>query len=106
MSAPIVVHVGRTTKVTVSLGVDVSGDTITSQVRKDKNSSSTLIANWAVSPLTDGQDGEIVLTMDDAVTSLITAKKGYMDLKRVSGGEPISVFNEPLEVHFRGVVSA
>ena len=28
-----------------------------------------------------------------------------MDLKRVSGGEPLAIFDKPLEVVFQGVVT-
>jgi hypothetical protein len=54
----------------------------------------------------DGTDGKLILTLDDSDTNAITASSGYMDLKRVSGGEPIPVFDKPLEVVFRGSVTA
>lgn len=102
----VVVHKGGTVIVTVGLGYDVSNDTITSQIRVDKDRTSALIATWDVSFATDGEDGELVLTLDDSVTSAITHAKGYMDMKRVAGGEPIYVFDEPLEVLFKETVTA
>lgn len=105
MSNEVVVYKGRTTVTTVSLGVDVSGDTITSQIRSEPDISAPLIASWVVTFATDGTDGELILTMDDTITSQIKVNSGYMDLKRVSGTEPIPVFDRPLEVVFRGSVT-
>lgn len=102
----IIVHKGRTTIVPVSLGFDVSNDTITSEIREGRNSDSTLIATWIVAFETDGTDGEIVLTLENEVSAEITKATGYMDLKRVTGGEPVSIFDEPLEVLFKDVVTA
>lgn len=102
----VLVPRGRTVVVPVSLGFDVSQDTITSEIRVEKNPSSVLIAIWAVSFATDGTDGEILLTLDNDITSVITNSVGYMDLKRVAGGEPLSIFNEPLEVLFVNTVTA
>lgn len=101
----VIVHKGRTNVVQVSLGFDVSQDIFTSEIRVAKNSSSDLIAAWVVTFETDGRDGELILTLDDSVTTLITQSVGYMDLKRVSGGEPLPVFDEPLEVLFTNVVT-
>ncbi len=101
----VVVDKGRTVILPVSLGFDVSQDTITSEIRVSKSSTSTLIATWVVSFTTNGTDGELILTLDDSVTTSITQSVGYMDLKRVAGGEPLSIFNEPLEVVFNNVVT-
>lgn len=106
MSNKIIVHKGRTNTVQVFLGYDVSDDEITSEIRSEPTLESTLIATWAVSFLTDGTDGKLVLSLDDTVTTGITANSGYMDLKRVVGTEPVPVFDEPLEVVFRGAVTA
>lgn len=102
----ILVPKGRTVVVPVSLGFDVSGDTITSQIRLDKNQASTLIATWVVTFATDGTDGELLLTLDNSITAAITQSSGHMDLKRISGGEPLSILNEPLEVLFVNTVTA
>jgi len=101
----VIVYKGRTVIVPVSLGFDVSGDTITSEIREGKDSASDLIAEWDVTFDSDGTDGEIVLTLDNSVTSLIDKTTGYMDLKRVTAGEPINVFDEPLEVLFKNTVT-
>ncbi len=105
MSNEIVVHKGRTNVVTVSLGVNVSLDTFTSEIRTEPNSDAPLIAEWDVTFATNGTDGELVLTLDDLVTSQIKVNSGFMDLKRVSGTEPIPVFDRALEVTFRGSVT-
>lgn len=101
----LTVYKGRRNIVPVSLGMDVSGDTITSQIRVDQNPDSDLIATWDVSFAGDGTDGELLLVMDDSVSSVIEKPKGYMDIKRVSGGEPFQVFDKPLEVLFQNVVT-
>lgn len=100
------VYKNRVTKLPVSLGYDVSQDTITSEIRTGKSLDSDLIATWNVSFITDGTDGELLLTIDVSESSAIEEDSGYMDLKRVTEGSPISVFNEPLNVVFQEVVTA
>jgi len=101
----IIVHKGRTVIVPVSLGYDVSTDVITSQIRAEKDPASALIATWVVTFKTDGVDGEIILTLDNVITAAIVKSTGYMDLKRVTGGEPVNVFDDPLEVLFKDTVT-
>ncbi len=105
MSNEVVVFKGRTNIVTVSLGVNVSTDTFKSEIRTEPEGTAPLIATWAIAFAANGVDGELVLTLDDSVTSLITANNGYMDLKRTSAGQPVPVFDRPLEVTFRGSVT-
>lgn len=101
----VTVYKGRTTLLRVSLGYDVSNDTITSEIRVDPNRESELIASWNVSFETDGADGELILTIDDSVSDLIDRNDGYMDLKRVTGGQPVPVFDIPLQVLFKDTVT-
>lgn len=98
----LVVYKNRTNTVPVSLGIDVSADTLTSEIR---SSTGVLIATWTVSFAGDGSDGELILTLDNAVTSAITHPTGLMDIKRVSAGEPLPVFERALEVEFRDQVT-
>jgi hypothetical protein len=105
MAGPIKVYKGRTVKLPVQLPYDVSQDTITSQIRKSKSRASLLIATWQVSFRSDGRDGKLDFILDDSVTSLITAQYGYMDILRVSGGEPYSVLDDPIMVEFKSVVT-
>lgn len=105
MSNQVIVHKGRTNVVPVNLGFDVSADAFTSEIRAEPTSDSLLIATWVVSFVNTGADGRLLLRMDDTVTNQITASSGYMDLKRVTAGEPVSVFDKPLEVLFRGTVT-
>lgn len=102
----VIVHKGRTVVLPVSLGFDVSEDTITSEIREGKSHTSDLIGTWVVTYVTDGTDGEVILTLDDSVTAGITQATGFMDIKRITGGEPVSVFDEPLEVLFEDVITA
>jgi hypothetical protein len=101
----LIVYRKRTMVVPLELGFDVSADTLTSEIREKASTSAPLIATWTVSFLTDGVDGKCLLTLDDSITSTITQKKGYMDVKRVTGGEPIPL-GDPIEVEFRDVVTA
>lgn len=106
MSNAVIVYVGRTNIIPVSLGIDVSDDTITSEIRETKDPESELIATWVVTNATDGVDGEILLTLDDSDSAEITHIRGYMDLKRVTGSEPVPVFRDPLDVIFQKGVTA
>jgi hypothetical protein len=105
MSNQLVVHKGRTNTVIVNMGIDVSGEDLYSQIRTEPELDATLIADWDVSFLTDGVDGKLVLVLDDTITSEIAEQGGYMDVLRISGGEPVPVFDRPLEVVFRGTVT-
>lgn len=104
MANVVVVHKGRTVKLSVNLGFD-SSDTFTSEIRALPDRASTLIATWTVTNVQTAP-ASFDLVLDDALTAAITAKSGYMDLKRISGGQPIDVFDRPLEVEFRGTVTA
>lgn len=101
----IVVYKNRTNVLSVSLGSDVSADTFTSEIREKVGVASPLIATWDVAFLTDGTDGELVLTLDDSELVAVTQKAGYMDIKRTSGGEPYEVF-PPIKVKLVEVVTA
>ncbi|MET0786322.1 MAG: hypothetical protein ABWY25_06410 [Paenisporosarcina sp.] len=105
MSSKIIVHKGRTNILTVSLGINVSADTIRSQIRSEPNQESPLIAEWLVTFKTTGADGELILRLDDNETRQIKANSGYMDILRITGSEPVPVFDQPLEVSFRGTVT-
>jgi hypothetical protein len=88
------------------MGIDVSNDTITSEIRSEPTQEAPLLATWAVAFVTDGTDGKLILTLDNTFTEQIAANSGFMDLKRVlPSGEPVAVFDKPLEVTFRGTVT-
>jgi hypothetical protein len=106
MSNEVVVHKSRTNVLSVYLGTDVSADTITSEIRSQPDVAAPLICTWTVVKTNGGADGELTLTLDNTITGQITAAGGYMDLKRIKAGEPIPVFDKPLEVVFRGAVTA
>jgi hypothetical protein len=105
MSNQVIVHKGRTNTLLVDLGINVSADTITSEIRSEPNSDAAFIATWVVTKVDGGVNGELIFTLDDTFTSQISANSGYMDVKRVSNGEPVPVFDKPLEVVFRGTVT-
>lgn len=106
MSTAIIVHKGRTNTVAVDLGIDVSADTLTSEVRAQPEQDASLIMTWTVTKVGGGTTGELLLTVDDSVTVGIKENSGYMDIKRVTGGQPVPLFDTPLEVEFRGTVTA
>jgi hypothetical protein len=103
--ADIIVYKNRRNELAVNLGTDVSADTFASEIREKASTTSPLIATWSVGFKTDGVDGELVLTLDDSALSAIVHKTGYMDIKRISGGEPYAVF-PPVKVVFKDVVTA
>lgn len=105
MSNTVVVHKGRTNTIIVNMGIDISSDTFTSEIRSEPSVEAPLLATWTVTFLTTGTDGKLKLVLDDVVTAQVLASSGYMDLKRVTAGEPVPVFDRPLEVVFRGTVT-
>jgi hypothetical protein len=106
MSNKVIVHKGRTNTLIINMGIDISERIITSEIRSEPTVESPLLATWTVTFVTNGTDGKLKLMLDDLATSQIDASSGYMDLKRVVAGEAISVFDTPLEVSFRGTVTA
>lgn len=106
MASELRIYKDRTNIIPVDLGFDVSLDTITGEIRTDKNMESDLLATWDVSFETDGTDGKLILTLDDSVLGEIEVKIGWTDLKRVSGGEPLPVFDDPIKVRFKDSVTA
>jgi hypothetical protein len=96
----IVVHRGRTVVVPVSVSYDLSGSTITSDIRKTRKASSDLIASWDVSFVTNGFDGDFLLTLLHDVTETIVDEIGYMDIKRVIDGTPTNIIDTPIQVMF------
>jgi len=104
MSNEVIVHKGRTNTLEIRLGYDATGDIFTSQIRTQPSQDAQLIAEWSVNAANIA-DGILLLTLDDSITSVIEEVSGYMDLKRYSGGQPIAVFDKPLEVLFRGSVT-
>lgn len=106
MSGEVIVYKHRNNIVTVDLGIDVSLDTITSEIRSEPEIDAVLLATWTVSYATDGSDGKLLLTLSGTLSGQVVASSGWMDLKRVTGGETVPVFDKPLEVIFRGAVTA
>jgi hypothetical protein len=105
MTDRVIVHKNRTNKLTVNLGMDITGDTITSEVRTQEDPESDLLMAWIVTVI-DAPTGELEILVDDATTAQIEVDRGYMDFKRVSSGEPLPVMDKPLEVEFRNTVTA
>lgn len=106
MGNKVIVHKNRTNTLIVDLGMDVSASTFTSEIRAEQDHESDLLATWVVSFTSSGTDGRLTLVLDNVITGQIEVDHGYMDLKRVAAGEPIPVFDRPLEVEFRGTVTA
>jgi hypothetical protein len=104
MANELVIHKSRTNVITVNLGIDVTGETLTSEIRTQPEVDAPLVATFVVAVI-DADTGELTLTLDNTAAGSVTVDFGYMDIKRVSGGEPLSVFDRPLEVRFRGVVT-
>lgn len=105
MTKPVIVHKGRTNILSVGLGYDISADEFASEIREEKDQEADLIATWVITFLTDGTDGELIFTLDDEDTDSDTKSVGWMDLKRITAGEPINVWDEPLEVLFKDTIT-
>lgn len=106
MAYEIVVKKGRTNVVLVSVPYNISEESFSSEIRSAPSPTSPLIATWEVTFENDGNDGKLRLCLDDTVTGLITESQGYMDIKRVSNGEPLPLFNGFILVTFEKVVTA
>lgn len=100
----VIVHKGRTCTLQVDLGIDITGDSITSQIRTEPNVESPLLAEWDVT-VDVASTGKLTFVLDDTETASVSVTSGYMDIKRVVGSDAVPVFDEPLEVTFRGVVT-
>jgi hypothetical protein len=105
MTSSVTIFKGRTTILPVNVQYDVSQDEISSEIRAGTNPESPRIATWTVRFATDGKDGNLIFTLDNSQTEGITYRTGYMDIKRVSAGEPFNVTEDPIPVVFRNVVT-
>lgn len=103
--AEIIVHRGRSVAVPVSVSYDISNDTITSEIREGRSDTTPLIVAWDVEFKTDGKDGDFILRLDDSVTQAISQSSGYMDIKRISNGEPTNIIDDPIEVIFKNTIT-
>jgi hypothetical protein len=102
----------RTNRIKVNVGYDISADTLVSEIREEKTHTSTLIATLDIDYRTDtvedpgdGTDGKLLLTLDDSDVPLLPPKYAYMDIKRISGGEPLTVMKRPIRVRFQEVIT-
>ena len=100
----VIIHKGRSCTLPVDLGINVTGDTLTSEIRAEPNVASDLLATWGVT-VDDASTGKLTLFLTAGQTGSVSVSSGYMDIKRVTAGVPVPVFDEPLEVTFRGVVT-
>jgi len=100
----IIIQRNRVNTLTVDLGFNVTGSTLTSEVRSEPNVDSPLLATWTVA-VTDAVTGKLTLTMDDLMAAQIIPDSGYMDIKQMRGGNPYAVFDKPLAVTIQGVVT-
>ena len=99
------VYKNRTNVLLVRFGRDISADEFSSQIKEDKTSSSEVVVAWAPSFETDGTDGVLRLVLSNELIATITKSIGYMDIKRMSAGEPLPVFKELIEVHFKETIT-
>lgn len=102
---PIKIDRGRTEVKEFRFGYSLAGDSFKSEIRQGTRVDSKLIATWDIEFATDGSDGVLLLSLDDSITKDIPAGSGYMDIKRVTDGEPVSMFEHPLTVVIRNVVT-
>lgn len=83
-------------------GLDVSADTITSQVREQADHTSPLIFEWEVD-MSAAATGYVTLYYNDtarANAQIVANKKGVMDIRRLSGGSAIKAHQGVIMVDF------
>jgi len=105
MATTVIVHKGRDVILPVSFPYDVSNDIWKSQIRRGTNPESLLLAEWSIAMNTDGSDGLLLFTLPSSVTSLITGKYGYMDIKRITAGEQYNATQNPIPVSFLPIIT-
>ena len=88
----------------MDLGYNVTGTTLTSEIRSEPRVDAPLLATWTV-VVTDAATGKLTLTMDDVMAAQIIPDSGYMDIKQMRGSDPYAVFDKPLAVTIQGVVT-
>lgn len=103
-NGPIIFYKGRYNAIPVDLGIDITGQTIASQIRERPEEASNLILDWIVT-VTNASLGQFTLSFNDS-SGAITASEGWMDIKRVTGSGDIPCFDGPLGVEFRGAATA
>lgn len=104
MSGAVVVYRGRETTINLDLNMDCTGDTITSEIRSEPNRDSNLIATWDVT-VVDASTGKYKLILGATASGQVVVDSGYTDVLRVSNSKPLPVFDNPLEVIFKGTVT-
>lgn len=105
MSEAVIVHKHRVNELTINLGFNITGDTITSEIRSQPSQDGPLVATWTVT-IINATTGEIKLAMNAAVSGGINVETGWMDLKWVHSGSAKAIFESPLEVSIRDTVTA
>lgn len=55
------------------------------------DSKAPLLAEWSIDFITDGTDGELLLTLTAEQTSQVSETMGYMDIKRIGDGSPNNI---------------
>ena len=97
MSGAVTVYKGRARTITLQLGEDTTGDTLTSEIRNEPARDSALIVTWTVTP-TDETEGVYELSLTETQTGQVVVDSGYMDVKRIpsGGSEAVPVFDTPL----------
>lgn len=93
----------RTSVIPVWFSYMLGDDVYTSQIRTGQSFLSPLIATFTV---VKAGPNQLTLMLDNSVTAGITHNYGYMDIKRVTGGEPVPVFEDPIPVLFKDQVTA
>lgn len=89
-----------------TLGHQIGTDVYTSEIRVGQSVNTPLIATWNVSVKPGGLNRTLIFSMDNSVTAPIVQSHGWMDLKRVSGGEPLPVLDYAIPVLFKDAITA
>jgi len=102
--ANLVFKKGRYNAVSVNAEQDLTGETITSQIRTGPEETSDLILAWTVTE-DDYALGTFTLSYNDSTPDedIAAVTRGFMDIKRLTGSGDISLHDDLIIVEFRSM---
>ena len=104
--ASLTIYKNRTNRVLFKSGVDAPEDEWYSEIRVGKTQDSDLIVAWTFEPVDGGDPGDFLISIDDSLLQDVSHSRGYMDIKRISAGEPLPVLKDIIIVKFKDTVTA
>ena len=100
MESRLVFDKGSYNSWNVNANLDLTGQTVVSQIRVRPEETSDLILQWTVS-ITDAAAGEFTIYFNDSANTLGDVSEGFMDIKRVTGSGDVRMHDEVIFVEFQ-----